>query len=538
MFKISLLLFISATLSAGITLKDIESKPACRMKNFMIWQFLKQDITPKEADKAYSLVEGNSYKIYKEYVKKTDNQEIKRKISCQEEKNLLSIKDEECLKLAFSLYKTLPMTKKQRELLALKVNDKSKKELLKMQSEPYLQDAYKKYDANTILTNFISTTKKHRRENLNILLDEAFINSLDSSWKISQFVELILHDEHLDKLKQSLFNLRGDNLDSKTNFNLALHHLQHQNKSKAISFFKLSLQKAKHRIDVDKNYFWIYKVSKDSNYLDELLKSSDINIYTLYAHEMQNKEVNNYFSAVETDDIKTPRDINDPFEWKSILQEIREAPQDKLYELSQKYMHQDMIPVQTMILERAYSYKMHGFVMPYSNYLRDVENDDKALIYAIMRQESNFIPSALSTSYALGLMQIMPFLTDDISKRIKEPVERYEDMFIPKNNINYALKHLAWMKKSLYHPLFMAYAYNGGMGFLRRHLEGGTFGKSEYEPFLSMELMTNNESREYGKKVLANYVMYKKVLGEDVSIIHLFDRLKHPSETDRFREQG
>ena len=538
MFKIYLLVFISASLSAGITLKDIESKPACRMKNFMIWQFLKQDITPKEADKAYSLVEGNSYKIYAEYIKKTDNKEIKKKISCQNEKNLLSIKDEECLKLAFSLYKTLPMTKKQRELLALKVNDESKKELLKMQSEPYLQDAYRKYDANTILTNFISTTKKHRRENLNILLDETFVNSLDSSWKISQFVEIILHDEHLDKLKLSLFNLRGDNLDSKTNFNLALHHLQHQNKSKAISFFKLSLQKAKHRIDVDKNYFWIYKVSKDSNYLDELLKSSDINIYTLYAHEMQNKEVNNYFSAVETDDIKTPRDINDPFEWKSILQEIREAPQDKLYELSQKYMHQDMIPVQTMILERAYSYKMHGFVMPYSNYLRDVENDDKALVYAIMRQESNFIPSALSTSYALGLMQIMPFLTDDISKRIKEPVESYEDMFIPKNNINYALKHLAWMKKSLYHPLFMAYAYNGGMGFLRRHLEGGTFGNSEYEPYLSMELMTNNESREYGKKVLANYVMYKKVLGEDVSIIHLFDRLKHPSETDRFREQG
>ncbi len=538
MLKFTLLLFVSASLAADITLQDIESKPTSRMKNFMIWQFLKQDITPKEADKAYSLVEGNSYKIYAEYIKKTDNKDIKKKISCQNEKNLLSIKDEECLKLAFSLYKTLAMTKKQRELLALKVNDESKKELLKIQSEPYTQNSYEKYNATTILTNFISTTKKHRRENLNIILDEAFINSLDSSWKISQFVEIILHDDQLDKLKLSLLKLRGDNLDSKTNFQLALNHLLHQNKDEAISFFELSLKKAKHRIDIDKNYFWIYKVSKDNKHLDELLKSSDINIYTLFAHEMQNKEVDNYFSAVETNDKKASKDINNPFEWNNILQEIRQSPKDKLYELSQQYMHQEMIPVQTMILERAYSYKMHGFVMPYSNYLRDVENDDKALIYAIMRQESNFIPSALSTSYALGLMQIMPFLTDDISKRIKEPVESYEDMFIPKNNINYALKHLAWMKKSLYHPLFMAYAYNGGMGFLRRHLEGGTFGNSEYEPYLSMELMANNESREYGKKVLANYVMYKKVLGEDVSILHLFDRLKHPSETDRFRVQG
>jgi len=538
MYKPLFLFLISASLSADITLQDIESKPASRMKNFMIWQFLKQDITPKDADSAYSMVEGNSYKIYKQYIKKTDNKEIKKRLSCQQKKNLLSIKDDECLKLAFSLYKTLPMTKEQREELALKVKDESKKELLKIQSEPYSQESYEKYDATTVLTNFINTTKKHRRENLNISLNKTFINSLDSSWKISQFVRIILHDKHLDKLKQSLLNLRGDNLDSKTNFNLGLNHLLHHNKSEAISFFKLSMRKAKHRIDVDKNYFWMYKASKDTKHLDKLLKSSDINIYTLYAHEMQNKEVDNYFSAVETNDIKASKDIKDPFEWKNILQEIKESPQDKLYELSQEYMNQEMIPVQTMILERAYSYKMHGFVMPYSNYLRDVGNDDKALIYAIMRQESNFIPSALSRSYALGLMQIMPFLTDDISKRVKEPIESYEDMFIPKNNINYALKHLAWMKKSLYHPLFMAYAYNGGMGFLRRHLEGGTFGNSEYEPYLSMELMANNESREYGKKVLANYVMYKKVLGEDVSIIHLFDRLKYPSETDRFREQG
>ncbi len=53
-----------------------------------------------------------------------------------------------------------------------------------------------------------------------------------------------------------------------------------------------------------------------------------------------------------------------------------------------------------------------------------------------------------------------------------------------------------------------------------------------------MELMSNSESREYGKKVLANYVMYKKVMGEDISIVHLFDILTQPKRTDRFREQG
>ncbi|MFT7004682.1 MAG: soluble lytic murein transglycosylase, partial [Sulfurimonas sp.] len=189
-------------------------------------------------------------------------------------------------------------------------------------------------------------------------------------------------------------------------------------------------------------------------------------------------------------------------------------------------------------LEKVYKHRMHGYIMPYNRYLKNITTDEKALVYAIMRQESKLIPSALSSSYALGLMQLMPFVTDAISKQVKNPIKNYDEMFVPKNNINYALNHLKWMKKSLYHPLFMAYAYNGGMGFLRRYLETNTFNSGKYEPFLSMELMSNSQSREYGKKVLANYVMYKKIMGEDVSIIHLFDTLTNPKMTDRFREQG
>uniref|UniRef100_UPI0025DB680E lytic transglycosylase domain-containing protein n=1 Tax=Sulfurimonas sp. TaxID=2022749 RepID=UPI0025DB680E len=400
--------------------------------------------------------------------------------------------------------------------------------------------AYSKYDSNTVLSLFIRTTSKHRRKNLNLYIHEKLINKISSSWRISQFVKIVIHDDKLDKLQLSLLKLKGEKLNSKTNFYLAINHLMHLNKKKALHYFDLSRSKAKSKIDVDKNFFWMYKITENKKYLDKLLKSRDINMYTLYAHEMQNKSFNNYFCAVEVNESKANKNIQDPFEWSNILKDIKKASpsQAKLYELSQKYMQEDMVPVQTLILEKAYKYGMHGYVMPYDRYLRDIPTDEKALVYAIMRQESKLIPSALSRSYALGLMQLMPFVADDISKHIKNPVKNYDEMFIPKNNINYALNHLKWMKKSLYHPLFMAYAYNGGMGFLRRHLQKGTFNSGKYEPFLSMELMSNSESREYGKKVLANYVMYKKVMGEEVSILRLFDTLTLPKKTDRFRGQG
>ncbi|WP_373002125.1 lytic transglycosylase domain-containing protein [Sulfurimonas sp.] len=540
MFKIFLPLFlVLASLDANITLQDIDSKPSSRAKNFMIWQYLKQDITPEQADKAYAQIKGKSNKLFKLYAKKTNNPEVKKKISCMKEKDLLSIEDDKCLELAFSPYKTLVLTNDEREKLSKKINIKAKKELLSIQSEPYSQQAYSKYDANTVLSLFVNTTANHRRKNLNIHLNEEFINKISSSWKISQFVKIVVHDDNLNRLQLALLNLDGEKLNSKTNFYLALNHLKHLNNSEALRYFNLSLLKAKKKIDVDKNYFWMYKITENQNYLDKLLNSRDINIYTLYAHEKQNKSFNNYFCAVEVNEDEADKNIQDPFEWSSVIADIKKASsQDKLYELSKAYMQEEMIPVQTLILEKAYKYGMHGYVMPYDKYLRDISTDEKALVYAIMRQESKLIPAALSRSYALGLMQLMPFVADAISKQVKNPVKNYNEMFIPKNNINYALKHLEWMKKSLYHPLFMAYAYNGGMGFLRRHLEKGTFNSGKYEPFLSMELMSNSESREYGKKVLANYVMYKKVMGEEVSILRLFDTLTHPKKTDRFRAQG
>lgn len=532
-----LALLISTYAFAEITLEQLSQKPKCRAKDFLIWQFLRQDITPEQAKEAYSQSTGKNYKLKREYLKISTNPELEYKKLCRENKDLFSIEDKKCFDLALSSYKTLKMTNDERIKLAKKVDSSKFIELLKIQNEPYSASSYKKYSPDTVLKMFIQTTSSHRRENLNITLDKEFINYLSSSQKISQFIKITTNDEKLDRLQQSILNISPKNLSAQNNFLLALHQLKFKNPMAAIKHLKITYAKSKHRIDKDKASFWLYKISKDKKYLNKLLLSMDINIYTLYAHEMMDKDIENYYSSLELE--KSTADINlqDPFDWNILLNKITNTPKDELFKLAKQYKQKCMLPVQSMIIQKAYSHQMHGYIMPYEEYLTNISNDEKALVYAIMRQESAFVPAALSRSFALGLMQMMPFLVDAMSKEMKEDIT-YEEMFQPKTNLKYALKHLEWMKKSLYHPLFMAYAYNGGMGFLRRHLKEGTFSDKEYEPFLSMELMSNNESREYGKKVLANYVMYKKILGEDISIIHLFQILKDPKNTDRFREQN
>lgn len=537
---IKFLLFFSLLVSflqAEITVQEISSKPTSRAKDFLIWQYLKKERSVNEIKHMYEQSSKYNYRINKIYAKAYQSKESLYKTKCAKKRDLFTIKDEKCFNYALSPYKTLALNKEKRKKLIPLVKSKDFIKVLKIQNEPYSTAAYKKYSATTILKMFIYTTASHRRNNLNINLDKQFINKLASSKLIHYFIKMVTRDNSLDKLQKSLLLLDSPKLNANDNFLLALHHLKYNHKQSAIQHFKAAYAKSTKARELDKMSFWLYQVSKDMKYIDRLLLSKSINIYTLYAHDKKNVAVENYFISLGTYSLKSKLDLNDPFTWEKIRKEIKETPKDKILDLASKYKASSLLPVQAIIIEKAYSYQLHGYIMPYDRYLKDVSKDDKALIYAIMRQESQFIPSALSRSFALGLMQIMPFLTDALSKEMKENIE-YNDMFNPKINIKYAIKHLEWMKKSLYHPLFMAYAYNGGMGFLRRHLKTGAFSNEEYEPYLSMELMTNTESREYGKRVLANYVMYKKILGEDISIIHLFHMLKDPKETDRFRAQS
>jgi soluble lytic murein transglycosylase len=135
------------------------------------------------------------------------------------------------------------------------------------------------------------------------------------------------------------------------------------------------------------------------------------------------------------------------------------------------------------------------------------------------------------------MMQIMPFLIKHLAKERKEKLD-LDQMFDPYVAISYANQHLNYLNKKLYHPLFVAYAYNGGIGFTRRTIRSKHLFKSgKYEPYLSMELIDYEESKKYGKKVLTNYVIYMNILGEKIKITPLLNVLDDPKKTDRYRKK-
>ncbi len=518
-------LLLSLALEAQITLEYLQSKPASRARDFMIWQYLHQDdINETAAKEAFTLVQNkNNSKIKKAYAKVV-NDEVRYLLACQKRADLLDINDSKCLNSAFSLYKTQKLSRFERQVLLQKDLSRYNKKLLELQNVGLDFSKMILFYNPSYVISYLMTLPK---EKLNIHLPYYFIEYLSSAPNFSSFVAKIVTDDSYKNTQYSLIDFElKTKLSSQTYFYLALNALRHDAKKRALEYLELSKKAAKTPHYHDRALFWKYLVTNDYSYLQTLLFSMSINIYTQYAHEKFGEEFVNYFSSVETYPKKSSYNLEDPFDWHTILEQIRSTKKEKLFELVERYRYNNLKPVVRYILEKSYNYQMHGYLSIYDSYLFEESLQDKALIYAIMRQESGYVPSAISRSFALGLMQLMPFLVDTIAKQKGEEIKDYKEMFAPQKNLEYAISHLHWLQKNLHNPLYIAYAYNGGYGFFSRYKKRHDFKNKSYEPFMSMELMKNSETREYGKRVLSNYFMYLTIYHQKASIIDFFENLE------------
>lgn len=137
---------------------------------------------------------------------------------------------------------------------------------------------------------------------------------------------------------------------------------------------------------------------------------------------------------------------------------------------------------------------------------------DRALVYALVRQESRFNPQAVSPVGATGLMQVMPAAAaaaagDDKLKSDPSP------LFDPAFNLRVGQDYFTWLlEKGVGHDLVRAVAaYNGGPTVVARTaLALGDTADS----LLLMECLPAQETRTYVQRVLAGYWTYRKMWGQ------------------------
>ena len=138
---------------------------------------------------------------------------------------------------------------------------------------------------------------------------------------------------------------------------------------------------------------------------------------------------------------------------------------------------------------------------------------DRALIYAVMRQESLFRRYAKSRVGARGLMQLVPSTASSMTRRYKFRGSKRYALYDPGLNMMLGQRYLAHLMKyrRIQGDLFrVATAYNGGPGNLRsweRRIQ------SE-DDLLFIESLPLRESRMYVERVMMNLWIYRARLGQ------------------------
>ncbi|MEM6491261.1 MAG: lytic transglycosylase domain-containing protein, partial [Pseudomonadota bacterium] len=140
---------------------------------------------------------------------------------------------------------------------------------------------------------------------------------------------------------------------------------------------------------------------------------------------------------------------------------------------------------------------------------------DRALLFAIMRQESAFMPHARSHAGARGLMQVMPGTARLVARQRNIGGVKRSTMYDPGLNMQLGQTYIDMLKRERTIPdtLFHIVAsYNAGPGNVAKWETRSRHGG---DPLLFIEAIPFTETRDYVKKVVSNLWIYRARFGQD-----------------------
>jgi len=161
---------------------------------------------------------------------------------------------------------------------------------------------------------------------------------------------------------------------------------------------------------------------------------------------------------------------------------------------------------------------------------------EPALVFAVIRQESEFVAAAKSHAGARGLMQLMPFTAKAEAQDAFMPYALNRLTADPVYNLRLGTQHLQRLRDTYQgsYPLMIA-AYNAGAGRVDRWLAlhgDPRRGKVEWADWI--ELIPFEETRTYTKLVLENHAVYRLRLGDKLDLPRLTQNWQAPAPDAAF----
>lgn len=150
------------------------------------------------------------------------------------------------------------------------------------------------------------------------------------------------------------------------------------------------------------------------------------------------------------------------------------------------------------------------YPIEYNDYIEDCSiryGLDKYLICAIIKNESKFKEDAISSSGAIGLMQLMEKTANEIAEKIQIQDFSNEMLYNPKINIELGVKYYTDLLDQFENEYIALAAYNAGIGNVSRWIENGVIKKDGSD----IENIPFRETNMYIRKIIRDYDIYKKI---------------------------
>ena len=151
----------------------------------------------------------------------------------------------------------------------------------------------------------------------------------------------------------------------------------------------------------------------------------------------------------------------------------------------------------------------HAWPLPWPDDVRELASNgggvEPALVYAVMREESGYRPTALSVAGARGLLQLMPETATRLAREAGLPEPSPESLFQPRVNLDLGSRYLAQLLARFGGRTSAAIAsYNAGPHAVARWLEGSALADDEW-----VESIPYEQTRAYTKRVLRSLHAYR-----------------------------
>jgi len=159
-----------------------------------------------------------------------------------------------------------------------------------------------------------------------------------------------------------------------------------------------------------------------------------------------------------------------------------------------------------------------AFPLPYRKSLEEycrAQMLDPYLMAALIRQESEFNPNAVSPANARGLAQVLPSTGRQLSRKLKIPRFRTAMLFTPDTNLKLGTYYLKQLSDELQGKWEATLAsYNAG----KSHVTVWMASANYREPAEFVESIPFAETRVYVQSVLRNAEVYRKLYGPKAAV--------------------